>query len=137
MGYYTESSINNNQYLHCNGVKYHAPIEFLDYKRKSDAMLVRWIPGILDRVWVYHEGDYLGEWGEVVKPNQAQVEMTERDKQSLEDQLKYRAKYDKMMKVQKAKVKAVEVRKVKDKVRDINDNRGAAGDIYDMDEVWA
>ena len=154
LGYSTEVTIRKNQWVHCNGVKYHAPLEFLDYKRSSNKMLVRYIPGIKDRVWVYHGNDYLGEWYKIVTTNQAQVEQTEEDKKALGFQLKYRAKYDKMMSEQREQIKAVEVREVvpdtrkiggsddeRDEEFDANTNpqigRGNdSGDIYDMDDLW-
>lgn len=120
IGFETETSIQRNQYLQVQGMKYMLPSpDVLDVLGQNGKVTAYWLPdadGSINEVYMYQNGEYICTCSKLMKYNEAQVERTNADLEAKLQQDKYVTKFDKKIKegsAKRAKLEVIDKRKRK------------------------
>lgn len=108
IGQHTETTIRQNTYCTVMYNQYGLPspeiIEKLEPRNyKVDAYYLPDADGTINEVYIYQNGRYIATCKPVARYNENTAEQTEADKEAYTEQVKYVAKFDKMMKDSKIK----------------------------------
>jgi len=109
VGYATETSVRNSQYVKVRGRKYMLPDPEEIKKLKRVEVSAYYLDKNPEMVYLYQDKHYICACDLLETFNEAAIEQTDRDREIMQKQFSYRAKFDKMVKENVGRMKSLDI----------------------------